>query len=68
MKNNQITDKDLFFCYTKKLSIYLKNRGFSYIFKAKSIKDDSVFTLYQMTPDLQQAVEQFTKITKQENQ
>ena len=57
MKN--FTDRDFFFCYTISMSMYLRERGFSYIFKAKSIKNNEIFTLYMKSPELQQALDEY---------
>lgn len=54
-----INNKDFFYCYTKKLSLFLSSEGIDYILKAKSIKDNSIFTLYQKTEELQRALDKF---------
>lgn len=54
-------DNEYFYCYTKKLSLYLSSQGIHYIIKARSVKDNSIFTLYEKTNELQQALEQFNK-------
>lgn len=41
------------------MSMYLKEQGFHYVFKAKSIKNDETFTLYQKSPQLQQALNDY---------
>lgn len=48
----KLTTQDFFFCYTKDLSNYLKENGVGYIFKSRSVKDGSIFTLYQKTDEL----------------
>lgn len=55
----QLSDRDFFFVYKRSMSMYLKEKGFSYIFKAKSIKNDEVFTLYQKSPQLQKALDEY---------
>lgn len=56
----QLTDKDFFFCYTVTMSMYLKEKGFSYLFKFRSIKEgNSICTLYQKSPELQQALDEY---------
>lgn len=57
----RIENKDLFYCYTKRLSLFLNSEGIKYIVKAKSIKDDSIFTLYQKSDELQKALDKFNK-------
>jgi hypothetical protein len=58
----KIDNKNLFYCYTRKLSSYLCSEGIEYILKARSIKDDSIFTLYQKSDELQQALDKFKVI------
>ncbi|MDN4494927.1 hypothetical protein [Ureibacillus aquaedulcis] len=58
----QIDNKDFFYCYTKKLSLFLSSEGIGYILKAKSVKDDSIFTLYRKSDELQQALDKFKSI------
>ncbi|MTD30119.1 hypothetical protein [Planomicrobium sp. YIM 101495] len=55
----QLSDKDFFFCYKKSMSCYLRDQGFHYIFKAKSIKNGETFTLYQKSSQLQQALDEY---------
>lgn len=58
----QLTEQDFFFCFTKKLSIFLKEEGISYIIKARSIKDNVIYTVYQKTDELQRALDKYKKI------
>lgn len=62
MEKTQLSEKDFFFCFTKKLSIFLANEGISYIFKARSIKDSSIFTLYQKNEELQKALDKYNTV------
>lgn len=61
MKQPQLTSQNFFFCYTIELSNYLKENGINYIFKGRSIKDGSIFTLYQKTEKLQNLLNDFKK-------
>ncbi|MET3658658.1 hypothetical protein ABIC55_003776 [Sporosarcina psychrophila] len=38
----KLSEQDFFFCFTKKLSTFLKEKGFCYIIKARSIKDNTI--------------------------
>ncbi|MGI2326425.1 hypothetical protein [Planococcus sp. YIM B11945] len=59
---DEATSNDFFFCYTKNLSLFLKEQGIPYIIKAKSIKDDSnIFTLYAKGEQLQRALDKYNK-------
>lgn len=53
MTENSITTKDFYFCYTREISDLLKRHNISYILKAKSVRDDKIFTLYQRTEELE---------------
>lgn len=55
----EITNNDFFFCYTRILSVYLKERGIPYILKANSVKDGNTFTLYIKTDELQEALREY---------
>ncbi|MCJ7841767.1 hypothetical protein MUB24_12830 [Lederbergia sp. NSJ-179] len=59
-----LNSSHLFFCYTKSLSLFLKDKGIPYILKAKSIKDDNIFTLYAKGEKLQQALDEFNSKNK----
>lgn len=54
-----LNSSNFFFCYTKSLSLFLKSKEIPYILKAKSIKDDNVFTLYAKDESLQKALDEF---------
>lgn len=58
----KLTTKDFFFCYTIELSKYLSQNGVPYIFKGRSIKDNSIFTLYQKTSELQDLLTEFKEM------
>lgn len=57
--NQRITDKDFYYCYDVNLSKHLKTQGILYVIKAKSIVDNKVFTMYQKSQKLYDAVELF---------
>lgn len=57
MKNfNEITNKDFFYCYDAKCSNFLKEKGIPYLLKAKSVKDNKVFTMYIRNNELSNAL------------
>lgn len=63
MKNlNEITEKDFFFCYTKKLSDFLRDNGMRYIIKAHSVKDGNLFSLYPRTSELTKLLIKFKQV------
>ncbi|MBE1557031.1 hypothetical protein [Sporosarcina limicola] len=57
-----IKSDDFFYCYTLKMSKYLKSKGIPYFLKAISIKDGSTFTMYQKGERLQQALDEFKNV------
>lgn len=58
-KYEGISKDDFFFCYTKSMSLFLREKGISYIFKGKSIKDSNIFTLYLKGEKLQNALDEY---------
>lgn len=51
--------KDYFFCYTKSLSDHLKARGFRYITVADNPRNNKRFSLWEITPELSDAIEEY---------
>lgn len=45
-------NEDYFYCYDRLLFDYLSNAGFRFITKARNIKDNRVFSLFERTNDL----------------
>lgn len=58
---NMKKSNEYFYCYTKKLSLYLSLQGIHYIIKARSVMDNSIFTLYEKNDELQEALRKFNK-------
>ncbi|QHJ71624.1 hypothetical protein [Planococcus halotolerans] len=56
---DEVTSTDFFYCYTKSLSLFLKEKGIPYIIKANSIKDGNTFTLYVKCAELQKALDDY---------
>lgn len=52
MRQQQLTDKDFLYCYDIGLYNHFKDNGLNYIIKAKSIKDNKTFTLWQKSNEL----------------
>lgn len=57
-----VVSNDYFYCYTKKLSMFLSSQEINYIMKARSVKDNSIFTLYEKTNELQEVLSKFETI------
>jgi len=53
-----------FFCYDKNLFNLLSSKGFRFITKARNINNDKVFSLYLMTEELSQVIDEWTKSKK----
>ena len=51
-----------FFCYSPKLSNYLWTNGFFCITKAKNLNSEKIFSLYENTPALQIALEEYKQL------
>lgn len=54
-----LTTKDFYFCYTVSMFNYLRKNGETYILKARSVKDGSIFTLYYKSERLQKLLDDF---------
>lgn len=56
--------EDFFYCYNKNLSNFLRFKGFRYIHMAKEIKTGNIFSLYQRTEELSQAIKEYQSLNK----
>lgn len=45
----ELKSRDFYYCYDVRMSNYLNSKGIPYLIKAKSCKEDRIFTLYQRT-------------------
>lgn len=61
---NEITNKDFFYCYDVECSKFLKEKGIPYLIKAKSVKDNAVFTMYVRNKELNNALMEY-KLNKE---
>lgn len=61
MKNEQLTNKDFFFCYSKHLAAYIEQKGISYITVAKNIKTDGVFSMFPKSDELNEVIKEYNK-------
>lgn len=59
-----MSKKDFFFVYNKNVSDFLRVKGFEVITIAQDLKTKKVFSLYQITPELQQALEEYKALKK----
>lgn len=50
---------ELFYCYNLELHRYLTQQGIRYITKAKHHKTNKLFTLYQQTEELTEALHSY---------
>lgn len=57
-----MANKDYFFCYTKKVSDYLNEKGLQFITVAKSVSNHKIFSLYEITPALQEALKEYKNL------
>lgn len=56
---NKLTNKDFYFCYDAKMSSFLKEQGVEYILKARSCKDNRIFTIYERSTDFYNALHMY---------
>ncbi|MBB6445625.1 DUF5659 domain-containing protein [Bacillus benzoevorans] len=56
--------KNYFFCYNKKVSDFLKTKGIYYITVAQDVKTLKIFSLFEITPSFQQALEEYKNQSK----
>lgn len=61
---DNLTHKDFFFCYTKKLSEFLRQNGVSYLLKANSVKDNNTFTMYVKSERLQELLDKYKQLSR----
>ena len=60
----KLTDKNFLYCYNDDLSKFLSGKGVSYITKARSIKDNKIFTMYQKNKELFQLINEYKLLSK----
>ncbi|MED0717438.1 hypothetical protein [Aeribacillus composti] len=54
--------KNYFFCYDKRLADFLRyEKGFSYITKARSVKNGFIFYLFEKSESLQDSIDEWLK-------
>lgn len=52
-------NKNYFFCYNKRVSDFLKTKGIYHITVAQDPKTKKIFSLFEITTDLQQALNEY---------
>lgn len=62
---DEITTNDFYYCYDMNLSKFLRNKGIRYFHKAKSVKDDKIYTMYVDNKILRNAVNEFNQMNKE---
>lgn len=50
---------DYFFCYNNNLARFIKSRGVKQITVARDLVTEKVFTLFEITPEFQSALEEY---------
>ncbi|MGG4508233.1 hypothetical protein ABEP00_20210 [Heyndrickxia sporothermodurans] len=56
--------KNYFFCYNLKVSQHLKANNIPLITVAQDLKTKKVFSLYEITPQLQSALDEYKALSK----
>lgn len=54
-----MTKSNFFFCYNKRVSDFMYSKGIHYITVAMDIKSQKVFSLFEITPEFQQAMNEY---------
>ena len=54
-----MNNRKYFFCYNSRCYLFLKEKGFKHITKAKTLDTNDVFCLYERTPQLEQAIAEY---------
>lgn len=58
-------NKRFYLCFSPALNRFLENRGLKYIVKAKEKKEGNIYELYEKTPALQAALDEWS-VAKEE--
>ncbi|MED3912662.1 DUF5659 domain-containing protein [Peribacillus simplex] len=56
-----------FFCYNQKVSQFLKSKGVFFITVAQDLSTKKVFSLYEITPNLQAALDEYKNLNNKSN-
>lgn len=56
-----LTKHDFFYCYNINVSKYLTSKGINFINVAREPKSNKLYSLYLITPELQQALKEYNK-------
>lgn len=56
-----MSKENFFFCYNRQMMLYLKSKGFSFILCAKHEVSDNKFWMFQKTPQLQKALDEYKR-------
>lgn len=62
---NKNLNKEYFFCYSQRLSDFLKNKNVGYITIAKDMNTDRIFSLYPKSIELKEALDEYSILNKQ---
>jgi len=56
--------KNYFFCYNKKVSDFLYTKNIRHITVAMDIKTNKIFSLFEITPEFQNAMTEYKKLNR----
>lgn len=62
---DEITNKDFFYCYNPKLHKFLEQNGIDYFLKAKSVKDNKIFTMYKKSKKLSNCIAKYKELNNE---
>lgn len=62
--NKQLTKKDFFFCYNRKMMVYLKSKGISFLLCAKHEVSNCQFWMFEKSLELDIALASYDGFKK----
>ena len=57
-----MTKSKYFFCYNKRVSDYLRTKQLNFITVAIDPKSNKMYSMYEITPELQKALDEYKSI------
>ena len=64
IKQRRRKNRQYFFCYNIELADYLKQEEFEVVTKAKAISTDNIFWMFEVTDELDEAIQDYKSKSK----
>ena len=61
---NRLKSTDFYYCYDLGLIKYLKSKGFNYITKARHLKTNKIFAMFEPSEELQKYIDKWQEAKK----